>query len=244
MRPRLLTSIVAASLLLTLPAAASAAPTRLKVRECQAGDTAKERRATFYARMHAIPGTVRMQMRFTLIERSSTGSSPVRSPALARWRRSRTGVKRFGYAQTVSGLRAGSSYAMAVDYRWIGASGRAIRSARRTSADCRQDGDLANLSVAGITSEPGSAAGTEQYEVEVINRGTRTAEEFRVDLFVDSALADTALIHELEPGETTTVTISGPSCLARVRAVADRGDAVRETTEDDNVLRAPCPARQ
>jgi hypothetical protein len=243
MRFRLLTSLAAVTALTVLPAAAAdaARPTTLKVRACDGGASDRDRQATFYSRMRSVPGTDRMQMRFTLLDRSEDRRQPVRIPELARWRRSRSGVKSFGYAQRVSGLLAGRVYAMSVEYRWLDDEGNTVKSLRRTSSDCRQGGSIANLAVTGITSKPGAAEGTEEYEIEIVNRGTARAADFEVDLIVDSAAADSHDIDELRPGEATTVKITGPSCLARVRAVVDRDDAVTETTEDDNTRRSRCP---
>ena len=52
------------------------------------------------------------------------------SPQLSQWHRSRSGVKAFGWAQTVTGLQSGGAYAAMVDYRWMGPSGKTIRMAR------------------------------------------------------------------------------------------------------------------
>ena len=57
MRFRVLIAVLAAAAF-AIPAAADASSlTTLNVRACHVGKTAKERWATFYARMHAIPGT-------------------------------------------------------------------------------------------------------------------------------------------------------------------------------------------
>src|SRR4051794_15312244 len=115
---RSIAALVAAAALFLVPATvAQAAPrTLVKVRSCQVGDSAKQRQATFYGRMRAVPGTSRMLMRFTLVDRSSTGQSLVAVPQLAQWRRSRPGVKAFGYSQTVTGLKVGGSYAAMVEF--------------------------------------------------------------------------------------------------------------------------------
>src|SRR5947209_3404361 len=103
-----------------MPASADAGPfTTLKVRACHSGDQSRDRQATFFAQMHAVTGTARMAMRFTLYERT-TGHGPQAVPnsGLQQWRRSRPGVKTFGYAQTITGLETGGVYNVTVDYRW------------------------------------------------------------------------------------------------------------------------------
>ena len=242
MRFRNTAAVAAVAALTLVPAtAAQASSTLLKVRSCQVGDSSKQRQATFYSRMRAVPGAKRMAMRFSLLDHSTTGKSPVSAPQLSVWRRSRPGVKAFGYAQTVTGLKVGGAYAMTVEYRWLDANGKAIKSSRRTSSECRQDGKLPNLAITRIAARPGDAAGTLLYSVDVVNRGAAEAQGVVVDLFVDDAGADGARVDSVKPGETTTVRISGPACLQRVRAVVDRLDAIHETTDDDNVLRSRCP---
>ena len=232
-----------AALLVTPATAAVAAPaTSVKVRSCQVGAAAKQRHATFYARMRAVSGSNRLMMRFTMVDRGADGTSLVAAPQLARWRRSRPGVKTFGYAQTVTGLQTGGAYAAIVDYRWVGANGRTIKTARRTSGECRQDGKLPNLAVTRVASRLGDVPGTLVYSVDVTNRGAAEAHAVMVDLFVDDAGADAARVDSIKPGATVTVRVSGPVCGDRLKAVVDRVDAIHETTEDDNVLRSRCPS--
>lgn len=213
----------------------------LKVRSCQTGSASGDRYAVFYGHMRSVAGSKRMQMRFTLIDRSSNDASLVPVASLARWRKSRTGVASFGYAQRITGLRPGGAYAATVEFRWLDARGRTLKSTRRTSADCRQDGDLPNLTVTRVTAQTGTADGTELYLVDVTNTGAAKAENVHLDLIVDGAAADAADIDLVKPGETVTKKISGPACSYRVRAVVDRLDVIPETTDDDNTLRSGCP---
>jgi hypothetical protein len=243
MRSRSLTIIAALAALLALPSAASAGgAAALKVRSCQTGDSSRERLVTFYARMQAVPGTSRMQMRFTLIDRSADGASLVATPKLSKWRKSHVGVKKFGYAQTITGLQKGGAYAAAVEYRWRDAKGHTIKSLRRTSADCRQDGELPNLAVGRVEARVGDAPGAIDYQVPVTNRGAGEARDLQVELFVDGAAVNAASVDVVEAGETVFVKFSGPTCQKRLRAVVDRKNAVAETTDDDNVLHSRCPA--
>src|SRR3954451_22782515 len=245
MRPRL---FIACALLLCLllPAGADARAakptTLLKVRSCQVGSTAKQRSATFYARMHAVKGTDQMAMRFTLIDRAGDGPPDViDSPALAQWRKSRHGVSRFGYAQAVAGLDSGGVYAMQVQFRWLDSRGRVIRSVKRTSDSCRQEGELPNLSITRIAARPGESSGTELYSVDVKNSGEGDARFVPVDIFIDGAGADAATVDLVKAGDTVTVRFTGPVCKRAVRVIADKRHTVSETNEDDNVLRSTCP---
>jgi hypothetical protein len=218
------------------------AKTSLKVRSCQTGDDAASRYATFYGSMRSLPHTRRMMMRFTLVDRSSDEPSVVELESLKQWRRSRRGVRKFGYAQKVTGLEPGHTYGAKVHFRWIGRHGRRLASARRVSGDCRQDGGLPNLAFKKITARRGLYPRTEVYSLDVVNRGNAEAQSVKVDLIVDSREADSAEIASMKPGEHTTVEISGPACEARIRAVVDPDDTITETTEDDNTRRQRCPA--
>ena len=244
MRARLITICAVAASLVAAATAESAKPTTtLKVRSCQVGDTAKERLATYYARMHAIKGTNQMAMRFTLIDRAGDGPpSVIDNPALAQWRKSKVGVSRFGYAQTVAGLKKGGVYAVQVQFRWTDDHGRVIRSVKRTSDSCRQQGELPNLAITRVAARPGDATGTSHYSVDLTNSGRGPARLVDVDLFVDGAAADTYRLEQVKAGETVTVRFSGPACKRGLRAEADKSDSINETNEDDNILRSRCPA--
>ena len=232
---------VAALLVSSAPAGAAAPFTSVKLRSCEVGKTEKERRATFYARMRAVPGTARMQMRFTLIDRYGAGAEEIDVPALDEWRRARPGVRSFGYEQRVAKLEKGGIYAVAVEFRWIGVSGKTIKSVRRSSQECRQDGALPNLGVTAITARPGQALGTQEYAIQIVNDGKVAARDVTVDLLVDGGGADTAEVDVVEAGETIEVRIDGPACVERLRAVVDRDDELNETTEADNAFVTGCP---
>jgi hypothetical protein len=242
MRTRVLipAAAIAALLVSSAPAAAASPVTSVKLRSCEVGKTEKNRRATFYARMRAIPGTARMQMRFTLLDRYGQGAEAIDVPALAEWRRARPGVRSFGYEQRVTKLEAGGIYAVAVEFRWISATGKTIKIARRSSQECRQDGALPNLGVTGVKARPGQAPGTTEYAIQIVNDGRVAARDVTVDLFVDGAGADTAEVDVVEPGETVEVRIDGPACFERLRAVVDRDDDLNETTEADNAFATGC----
>jgi hypothetical protein len=241
-RPLIVAAACASAL--AAPAAAHAAPlTTLKVRACHVGDTARDRDATFYARMRAIPGTDHMAIRFRLFDTAGAGAPvPIANSQLERWHVSRPGVQAFGYAQTVTGLDAGGIYSVAVEFRWLDANGRVTRAVRRRSGDCREIGQLPNLAITGVTARPGAAAGTEVYAISVLNDGTAPARLALVGIFVDGAQADVAQVTAIDPAETTVVHVTGPTCRRRIRVVVDRADVIHETTEDDNVLRSRCPA--
>ena len=244
MRPRLFTIVLAASCVLCAPvASAHASNTELRVRACEAGDTPKHRSATFYARMYAVKGTNTMALRFTLINKAGDGPpTVVDNPSLSQWRKSHAKVARFGYAQSVEGLEPGGVYAVQVQFRWLDAHGKVIRSVKRTSRSCRQQGSLPNLSITRMTARAGDATGTEVYNVDVTNSGRGDAQKVGVNLFVDGSAADSYQLDQVKAGETVTVHFTAQSCQQNVRAVVDQADKINETNEDDNVMRSRCPA--
>jgi subtilase family serine protease len=100
---------------------------------------------------------------------------------------------------------------------------------------------LTNLVLGSIKFGRGSVEGTSVYIVQVGNTGEGDAGPLTVSLIADGAHVDTRPIDSLKSGEFTTVRITGPRCR-RLRAVADRGETVPETVEEDNELKARCPA--
>jgi subtilase family serine protease len=133
---------------------------------------------------------------------------------------------------------------MQVRFLWRDSSGHPLRTIRRTSGSCRQPGERPNLSVTGLSASPGEVSGTERYSVDVTNSGRGDAQRVNLNLFVDGAAADSYQLAELKAGETATVNFTAPACKNGVRAVVDRGRKIKETNEDDNVMRSSCPPIQ
>jgi subtilase family serine protease len=133
-------------------------------------------------------------------------------------------------------------YAVQMQFRWLDAKGKVIRSVKRTSRSCRQQGSLPNLSVTRVTARAGDASGTEIYSVDVTNSGRGDAQKVGVNLFVDGAAADSYRLDVVKAGETATVHFTAPACKQGVRALVDQADKINETNEDDNVLNSRCPA--
>ena len=242
--PRRLVITAALALALIVPGQAQAAfkvPSS-KVLECKSGDAAESRSATFLGRMRAIPGTDRMLMRFTLMERF--GDEKLHSltvPELKAWRSAKPGIRDFRYKQTVTGLQGGGEYRASIDFRWLDADGNLLRKSRRLSGPCRQQGDLANLTVGLPTALPGPE-GTGIYVVPVRNNGKAIARDVAVELFVDGAAANVAHIDSVGPGETRDVRFTGPACKQNLRMVVDPADAIKERLESDNTERVRCPS--
>jgi hypothetical protein len=236
--------LVTAALVPAAPAVARAdSSAGAELTHCRSGDAAKDRFATYRGHMQAVPGSVRMAMRFKVIARFD-GKDPktVDNPQLKVWRKSNSGVSHFGYSQTVRGLSPGGSYWAVVKFRWYDSDGSLLKKARHVSETCVQAGKLPNLIVSGVKISPGGAAGTSVYRVRVANTGQGGAASFSLALFADGALIDSKTLDHLDAGRTATVEMNGPNC-SHLRAVADSENTVPETDEDDNVLRSHCSPR-
>jgi hypothetical protein len=195
--------------------------------------TSADRAATFYARMEAIPGSSRMQIRFQLLQRLGRDAwSKLDVPALRQWHTSQAGVKRFGWRQTVDALRAGGAYKARVQYRWLSAAGAVLDGESHDTPVCR--GPLPNLAVSDLTVKPGPTPDTRTYHVALQNTGKLDADNVALSFSVDNAVLDTITLNQLAAGETRTVTFTGPVCRQSVRVTADPGNAIGESLETDN----------
>lgn len=186
-----------------------------------------------------------MAMRFVLQERrGDRDPETVHAPGLGVWQKSAAGVKWFVYRQRVTALAEGSDYRARVQFRWYDPAGRVVREAVRASRVCRQPGDLANLRVTRIRAHRlAGSPGVTRYALKVVNRGDATAPSGAVELSVDGAKVDTAIVGGLEPGEGRVAFVNGPDCAGSVRAEADPADSVIESDESDNGLALRCPLR-
>jgi CARDB len=210
---------------------------------CHPSDDVAQRFASFNGQMHTIPGTQRMAMHFTLLERIGHGLAPfkpVALPDLKPWRRSKTGARAFIYTQRVTALRDGGSYRMRVQFRWYGANKTVLRTTTLRSRTCRQPAPLPNLTISSITSEPAAVSGQRVYSITVGNSGQGDARNVPVELKVDGAAVGSSRIDLLPSQESSVVQVQGPACAFTVRAVADPDRVIPETSDSDNALTAPC----
>lgn len=198
--------------------------------------------ALFYARMRSVPGSVRMKLRFTLLERAGGRAfEKVGAPELAHWRKSSPGVSAFGYHQEVRGLHEGSTYRASVRYRWYDQAGQVVKRMRRRSRPCKQFTTLPNLRVQLVGAQrTAKAAAIWRYDVRLRNAGRLAAVGVPVQLAVDGAVIDTLTVDRLEPGESRLVRFRGPGCQQGYTAVADPDGTIPETNELDNQASAGC----
>ncbi len=138
MRAPVLIVLLLTLLALAAPAVASASPSAsARALHCQAAAGGGLPSADFEGHMKAVRGTSRMSMRFEVQE--MVGGVPwtkVEAPALRRWRRSSARVASFSFVQRVENLRLEGAYRVVVSFKWLGRSGRVLRTATRVSDPC------------------------------------------------------------------------------------------------------------
>lgn len=238
-------ALTAAAAVLAAPAGSAApAPADVRVADCSRGSLPADRSASFRGAMRRLPGTDHMAMKFSLQERTGGGRYlTLRAPGLGVWRTSDPGVARFVHRQRVLELATAARYRVRVSFRWYDADGELLRRATRRSGDCRQRGRLPDLRVTRVTAQRlDGALGATRYVLWVANDGRARSEASEVQLAVDGATVDTPAVEPLRPGQRRRVFVTGPDCVAAVRAEVDPDDALRESGERNNVRDAACPA--
>lgn len=236
---------LALSLMLLLIAAAPAAaavpappPAKVRTVSCLTGLDARERAARFEADLRAVPGTVRMQVRFTLMARTAGRPewTAVDAPGFGTWSTSVAGVARYVYTKTVQNLLAPARYRTVVQFLWRGADGKTILRARRASRTCRQPDLRPDLVLEdAVPTESG-------YAVTIANEGRTDAASFLVTLQVGARTYELGRVARLARGQRIRITGQTPRCGPgeTVTVRVDAGSAVDERDEDGNVLAAPC----
>lgn len=199
------------------------------------------RSALFTGRMRALKGSKRMGMRFTLQSRVGRGRfHTIVAPQLAKWHKSKIGVRRFTFRQRVEALEEGVVYRAVVRYRWYDADGKRIRSSKRRSKGCDQRPDLPNLRPTKVTSKSLSKTRA-LYTVRVANYGKAGAIQVPVELSIDGRAAEPLTVDSIPAGAVVAVRFRGPTCHTQVQARVDPDDTIHESREHDNSRGASCP---
>jgi CARDB protein len=220
----------------------------VRMTDCRGATNDHAGSVQFQGAMRALDDTHHMSMRFVLQERYGSGRfGAVKAPGLGIWRRSRHGVSRFSYTQTVKGLRAGADYRAVVFFRWVDKYGHRQLSMRKFSAVCHQPGGPPNLVVRRLRVEQEQGEPQWRYAVKIANTGDTAAKtSFGVLLQIgpdpDLALGSEKRVERLEAHSTKGVVFKGPPCTGRVRATVDPEGDIAETSEKDNSLGMECPS--
>ena len=230
-------------LALLFPAAAHAAT--VKTVDCTPALAPAARGATFEAKLKAVKGTAKMQVRFTLQVRADGATTwrRVSAAGFDTWLSSQPGVRRYSYSRTIENLAAPAVYRTTVRFRWLDADGDTLRTARDTSSWCRQPDLRPDLEITAVDVLPAPRADRRRYTVTVRNAGRSDAAAFDLALRVGDTELGPLPVFGLAAGQRRSVTVTGPACTpdAAPVATADAGAAIAERDEDDNVLAAACP---
>jgi CARDB len=224
------TSMVHVALL----AALAISPASASLLECERGTKPA---AEFEARMNAVPGAARMQMRFTL-QASAPGRRAwrrVAAPGFDAWTTADPGTTRYVYTRRVEALLGPAQYRTKVRFRWQDADGRLVARTVRFSRACRVADVRPNLTIRDLSIEAEKPSRS-RYVAVVRNTGRGAAGAFDVQV----GSAEPVTVDALAPGRERTVEVVGPPCDAPVTAIADPTDAVDERSETDNELTVDC----
>jgi hypothetical protein len=227
------TGLIAALLVLLLPASALAAgPASVTLTGC----TPKERTAEFEARMDQISGAVRMKLRYSLEARKPGRLwRRVAAPELGGWRTADAETTRFISERRVTQLVGPSSYRALVRFRWFDEDGHVVARAKARSRSCWQPDHRPNLKLRELSFE-----GEGSYIVLVANTGRSPTGAFELAI---TGLAP-FVNDELLPGQERLIEAAGPACEpgAVVTATVDPLDLIDERNELDNAVSRRCPS--
>jgi hypothetical protein len=239
MRRALFLSLV---ILAMLPAAAQAASVKLAA--CVSALARADRSATFEARVRPLPGSARMQIRFTLQVHAGAqvGWRRVVAPGLDQWLTSDPGVSRYSYAKTVRNLAAPAAYRTLVRFRWLDPAGAVMVRSRVHSRTCHQPDLRPDLTATRIEVTPAVDGGQARYAITLRNDGRSPAGAFALTLRAGDALLDPLAVPGLAAGEQRMLAFAGPQCASGspLTVTVDSELAIDELDEDDNVLVAAC----
>ena len=231
---------------LAAPAAQARPPARALLIACERSLEESGGAGVFEGQMRAVPGSSRMQMRFTL--QASTPErrrwTRVDAPGFGTWVGSAPGTSRYLYTKRVLNLLAPASYRVQVRFRWLDASGVVVERVQRTSGSCSQPDPRADLVVRSVAVEASASdPARRRYVAFVRNTGRTAAEPSLLSLTAGGVALPAARVAALDPGEGAYVAVEGPACEpgAEIVAEADEDESVDESDEADNRFTRSCP---
>lgn len=223
--------LLCASLLAAAGAAAASSPhppaPRAKLTQflCRPALDPAARVTSVTAVMRSLPGTQKLAMSFTLLQRTrgAAAFSAVSGPGLGVWLSpsnptlgSRAGDV-WVVKHPVADLDAPAAYRFEVAFRWTGAHGRVLETTTRYTRSCRQPELRPDLVVDSITVRPNSTRPQlDDYLVVIGNTGATAAGAFMVELSDAGTVKDKSVVR-LGAHDSTTVRFVGPACNAAAR---------------------------
>jgi hypothetical protein len=252
--------LIAVSIAAVLAVAASGAsiagadPPRAHLRafRCQPAVEPAQREVSIEAVMRPLEGTRRMELRVELLSRAKPGAplTSVSGPGLGDWVHPSDPTlgqqpgDEWIVDHPVVGLDAPAIYHFRVTFKWIGAHGRTLGSAVRTSPPCFQPELRPDLLVKSITVEPASRPTQNMYLVQIGNSGATGAGPFEV-LFAPGGAnpVKTRTVHWLGAHMYRDFTFIGPPCTAATdpTVTVDPQHQIDELDPTNNSLTATCP---
>lgn len=220
---------------------------------CQDALLPSQREISIQGVMRPLPGTLRMAMRFELLERTKTAGGPIEVTGgdLDHWKTppNPTLGQRPGDVWSVDhpviGLAAPATYRFRVTFRWIGKHGKVLATVQRGSAACTQRELRPDLIVASVAVKPISAAPAhDKYLAVIRNDGATASGSFEV-LFVPSAgyPEQSRTFPSLRGHGQRTVTFTGPACASTgaPTVIVYPNDQADELGQANKSATATCP---
>lgn len=251
---RFLIAVLVMASAIAASAAGASAPPRAKLSGfvCQTARDPATRGMLITATMRPLPHTLRMALRFDLLEsqkrRGST--SAVMYGDLGKWiypPNKTLGQRpgdRFIFHKPIADLTtAPAYYRFRVTFRWTGAHGRVLGSIVRESPACFQPELRPDLRVASISVQPNpNNPKRDIYSALIRNAGASAAGPFELQ-FIDGSLVRTKTVQLLDAHSRTVATFVGPLCnsSAPPMVTADPTDQIDDFNRANNSLTATCP---
>lgn len=210
---------------------------------CHQSADPSDRYVLFKGRMATNDTSLRMQMRYAILERTGSRWADVTPPEVAVWNQAQPNSRAYTFTQRIDNLKVGARYRTATRFRWLDSADRTVAAARRKSAVCKMRDLRPDLVPGRIVARRLADSGETRYEFEVSNRGKVAAVGFSVDVSANGASLYSAGGLSLGAGSTKTIRFAGPACLTgEIVARVDTDNRVDERSETNNEVAVTCPA--
>jgi hypothetical protein len=236
-------------------AGASALAPRAQLRNlvCQKALDPPARAVSITAVMRPLAGTQKLELRFDLLARAAGagGFTPLSGTGLGTWitpgAPNPTLGRRAGDVwivhHPVADLAAPAAYRFRVGFRWLGAHGKVLGTATKTTASCRQPELRPDLLVQSVTVGPAPHhPKLDQYVAVIRNAGATAAGPFNVE-FSDGSQAKSGAIKRIPAHATRAIVFVGPACTATAppSLTIDPQSQVDDFNRANNTASAVCP---
>jgi hypothetical protein len=202
--------------------------------------------------MRPLAHTVRMAVRFELLQSSRRGgpAAEVIFGDLGKWKsivdqpKGRRPITKWIVNKQVRDLAAPAYYRFRVSFRWTGAHGRVLGTAARATAVCYQPERRPDLQVKGIAVHPRPKhPKTDLYVALIRNNGVTASGPFEAQ-FTGGGHVKNKATASLGPHAKVRIGFIGPVCdpADPPSITADSRDQVDDYNRGNNTLNATCPA--